>query len=247
MVYGLLFRSRWRPALLGFAYLKLLDDAVDEEPDAVRALATLSAQRRLLAESYADWPPDEEQPSLDHYGHAFYDWDREHGARLRPWVEALFETFAFDVERRGQLLSRRELDAYAVKGAGAMIRYLAELVSSGLEPAESLVERASLAYVWADALIDLEHDLGLGVINVPREDVERFGIDLGKRDEALRGWIAVRAAEVESHFAHALRQGRRVPSLALMVLGALFLRRKRRSFRRFLEREAIRPASDAPP
>jgi hypothetical protein len=233
-LYRSILGPDWRWAMLGFAYLKLVDNAVDKEGDSGRAKRVLDAQRALIRDVYAGRAEDRERPSPECYGYYFFCRDWQRGSQVRRFVEALLETFEFDIDRRSRFLSRRDFDDYAIKGGGAVVRALVHSLHEGVDIPTALLERASLAYVYADALIDLDEDLEVGLVNIPSEHIERFGIDLGKRDVALARWIEHRSVETEALFDEALAEGRRVASLAVKILVRIFLGRKRRRLRRFL-------------
>ena len=237
--YSALFGSGWKYALLGFSYLKCLDNAVDEDPVADRAWSVLVSQRELIDELYAGTPTERERPIPDRYGYYFFSYDKSHGSPVRPYIESLIETMEFDVRRRGQVLSSAELDGYMLKAGEAVIRFLAHFVSKDLELPRPFVEHASRAYLYADSLIDLEHDLELGIINVSAEDIERYEIDLGGANGGLAQWMETQAQQITTLFDQALSKGRCLDHRTMRLLSQLFLGRKKRELRRFMEREGI--------
>jgi hypothetical protein len=245
LFYSVLLGSDWRYALMGFAYIKCLDDVVDEDPEADRGQAVMAAQKPLLERIYAALPVEGDLRTAERYGCYFFRYDARNGSRLRPLVESILETMEFDTQRRGRTLSTRDLDDYIVKMGRAFVDYVAYFVSRSLRLPRSFVDQASRAYLYADSLIDLEHDLPLGVINIPSEDLERYGIDLEKPDGSRRRWLIERSADVDKWFGEALEASRRVNSRTIQLLSWLFLGRKRREFRRFLKRGGIPYAETA--
>ena len=69
----------------------------------------------------------------------------------------------------------------------------------------ALVNELCAAYMFADSLIDLEHDLAFGLINVPAEDVAE-GVDPLQADERLACWAAEEALRCEARLASARRR-----------------------------------------
>lgn len=247
LLYGTLFGRAWRHAIVGFAWLKCLDDAVDEEPDADRAADTLRRQRRLMERVYGgDGLSGEALPIPDRFGVPLFRRDRALGAPLRPILEAILETMAFDVDRRGKVLSDAELDAHVVKLGGSVLRYLAHFVSMDLRLPDEYVEPASRAYLHADSLIDLAEDLRAGLINIPAEAMERYGIDPRSPGPEVEAWRRNQVPGITALFEEARSHTRRIDSRAMRLLSSLFLARKRRHFERAMSAGAEDGDAGAP-
>jgi len=142
----------------------------------------------------------------------------------------------FDLRRRGVVLSRKEIDTYLMRIGRVMIDFLFHFATPGRMIPDAFCRAASRAYLYADTLIDLSHDLEFELINIPSEDLEKYTIDLGAGFEALRPWIASRVSEVEHHFDEAIVLMRELP-LLIRLWGHFMLTHKRKAFRRFLENE----------
>ena len=66
--YRLLFGPDWRYSLLGYAYLRCVDNIVDSEEDTATSLELMAAQREFMATAYeADVKP-EDLESFEHSG-----------------------------------------------------------------------------------------------------------------------------------------------------------------------------------
>lgn len=233
-LYPLVFGSRWTDAILAFAYLKCLDDLVDEDPDGERALATLARQRRVIASAYAGEAAGDGAALSERFGLPVFARDRRRGARLRPRFEAIVASMEFDTRRRGVQLDAAALDRYVVDLGGAVLHLFAELAAPGAILPPAVVREGSRAYLYADALIDLSHDLACGVVNVPREDAD-WRSWVGAGDETPRhAWVAARAPQVLAHFARLRAHLGAVRPWTLRAFLALYLAAKRRKLRRFL-------------
>jgi hypothetical protein len=239
-LWSLLLGRDYRVALLGFSYLKCLDDRVDNERDAGRALAVLARQRALLAETASNLAPDPEAlPALESWGVRVWRFDRAREGKLHPLFEVILGTMELDVRRRGRVLARAELTAYEDAIGGATLAYLAHFAAPGRALPEAFARAASRAYVGADCLMDLAEDLPLGLVNAPAEDLARLGFaaeDLPDRSEGARRWCAERAGEVTAAFGAAARELRAVEPVSLRLVCRLLLAPKRRKFHRFAER-----------
>jgi hypothetical protein len=237
LFYSAIFGRRWEIAMVGWAYIKCLDDAVDEEPATDKALAVVAAQRDLIVRVYGGGSVDGVLAVPESYGRAFFAYDAVHGRRCRPLIETILDTMEFDVVRRHTLLPAARIDAYMVELGAAIIRYTAHFLADDFPLSEPFVHSASRAYLYADALIDLEHDLRFGVINVPAEDVADWHLDLAAPGQKLREWVASQAPAVFGHFSTALTEAGRLPGIRVKLLSRLFLSRKRAQLARFLARQ----------
>ncbi len=239
-LYSLLFGRDWGQAILGFGYLKCLDDLVDEDPDVERALAVLARQTDFIRRVYEHDRIDRSLVPPERFGLPFFVYDRNSGGRLRHSFEAILATMEFDTRRRGVVLDEAELDAYFVELGSAVLRFLVFFGAPGFDPPPAFMATASRAYLIADSIIDVRHDLRLGVINLSREDVERFGLTLEAEDPLLLEWMKERAGAVLELFSEALSHGRRLDRRSLRFLSKLYLSTKRRKLCRFLAREGFR-------
>jgi len=242
--YPAVFGAEWRSAILTFSYLKCVDDLIDEDPDTERALASLGRQRAVIARGYSGEPcPASTAP--ERFGVPVFRRDRGRGALLRDPVEAILDSMEFDTKRRGESLDAAALDSYVLDLGASVFALFSRLCAAPNELSENLVAEGSRAYLYADALIDLQHDLALGVINVPCEDIARLALLCRPGDKRLRAWINERAPVVFAHFARALEQLRAVPVRRLRYFLTLFLASKQRKLRRYVA--ALAAADDGHP
>ena len=239
LLYATLFGADWGHAILGFSYMKCVDDLVDEDSDATRALGTLRAQRRFIEDIYAGQAVPRELPVPERFGYPFFCFDRARGAPLRSTFETILDTMEIDTRRRGVFLSALDLDAHMTAVGREVFRFVLRFAAPDAAIPQAFIEHASRAYLFADALIDLRHDLRFGVVNIPIEDVERNAIQLHPADTALRRWMEARSRQVLNDFRSALMEARRLEHRSLRLLARLYLCTKRRNLLRFLVREGL--------
>ena len=239
LAYPYLLGPDWRWALVGWAYIKGLDDLVDEDASTQDAIENLNAHREMLRCVYAGESTDPQCSVHERYGQYFYAWDRSCGAPLRPPMEEVLDIMGFDLQRRGVVLSRAEIDSYLVRIGSVMINFLFHFVAQGRMISDALCKAASRACLYADTLMDLSHDLEFDLINIPVEDLEKYAIDPGAGFDAFRPWFAACIPEVESYFDEAIDLMKELP-LQIRLWGRFMLNHKRKAFWRFLEEAHIR-------
>jgi hypothetical protein len=232
-LYPGLLGPAWQYALLAFAYLKLFDNDVDEDRDSTRAGDAFAVHRALAERSYAGEAPDPTLPFVQRIGAHVFQFDRANGSPIRRFLSDAIESMAIDIARRGKLLAQAEIDANLHLGGGGTVRGIAWFAAPGLELPEPLVHCLCDAYMHADSLIDLEHDLAFGLINVPAEAVAS-GVDPFRPDARLAAWAREQAQLCEARFRAALARLPEIGSLRLREVARLMLLTKRRKLRSFL-------------
>jgi len=232
-LYPSLLGPAWEYALLAFAYLKLFDNDVDEDADSARASDAFAVHRALEAKTYAGEPPDPALPFVQQLGARVFAFDRGNGSPIRRHLADAVDSMAIDIARRGKVLSQAEIEANLHLGGGGTVRGLAWFAAPGLELPEALVQELCNAYMHADSLIDLEHDLAFGLINVPAEAVAR-GVDPFRPDARLAAWAEEQARLCEARFDAALARLPELGSRRLREVARLMLVTKRKKLRRFL-------------
>ena len=232
-VFPTLLGPAWQYALLAFAYLKLFDNDVDEDEDSSRAGDAFAVHRALAERIYAGEAPAPTLPFVQQIGALVFQFDRANGYPIRRFLSEAVESMAIDIARRGKVLSQAEIDANLHLGGGATVRATAWFAAPELELPEPLVHALCDAYMHADSLIDLEHDLGFGLINVPAEAVAR-GVDPSRADARLVAWTEEQAQLCTARFDVALARLPEIGSRRLREIARLMLITKRRKLHRFL-------------
>jgi hypothetical protein len=236
--FRILLGRGWRIALLGFAYLKAVDNHVDAERDREQALAWLRERRSRLAQAYAEGMLPGEPSEIEADGLAFARYDRALGSPLRDWFEQELDVIEGDVSGRGATMSLAELEAWTIRAGRPVVLCITHFTSPRRPLPPECVDRISKAYLLADSLLDVEEDLALDVIKIPREAIERHGIRLAFPDPGIDRWLAEYGPVVVRELDDALRAIWRIPGLRTRVLAAMMLRQKRRRLRSFLESRA---------
>lgn len=237
LAYPWILGRHWRWALVAFSYLKRLDDQIDEDeaPDAAARL--MEGQHELIETVYAGREPLPQPAAPFQDGVRFFVWDRDLGGRCRAPLEVVLREMAFDLKRVGDLLPRAQLDAHLVRLGAATAELMTVFTGGGHRASEEFVRVGSLAYLWADHVIDLEDDLSRGLINVPAEEADGLipiDHDDGWSREERFGWQAKMADELQGTFRLALDQSRELGA-RLRLLARLMLRRKRSELTTFIE------------
>ena len=200
-------RSRVEDAFRAYAYFRWLDDLLDaQDPDGPTAAAhcarvhVLERQQWLLERCLQGEPAcqvgPEEAMLVDLIGHA----SPEHSG-LDSYLRSMMRVMAFDVGRRGRLVSGAELDEYTRWLAVAVSDAMHHFIGHGSVRAhdEARYRAVSGAHIL-HMLRDTSEDLRAGYCNVPREVLEAASIEPEDTEsEAYRSWVAARVELARGH------------------------------------------------
>jgi hypothetical protein len=220
-------RPRVDDAYRAYAYFRWVDDWLDEEarPRAQRR-AFVARQQALIEGCYRGQPladlNAEERLLAD-----LIQRDTERNSGLRAYVRYMMAVMAFDAERRGRLISQRELDDYTHWLAVAVTEALHYFI--GHHRASPRGETRYLAATGAHVthmLRDALEDADAGYYNVPREVLVANGIaPWDVESQAYRKWVQTRVEKARACF----RAGRdylaQVENLRCRIAGYAYTRR----------------------
>ena len=219
-------RDRVADAYRAYAYFRWVDDHIDEgDAGAAERAAFLRRQQMLLEAVYRGRMPGdlclEEQLLVD-----LINGDAEPDSGLHAYLDNMMAVMAFDLERRGRLISAAELERYtdllATAVSEALFHFIGHDTPPPLEGRATAVRGAHIIHM----LRDLIEDCAGGYYNIPAEYLAAHGIGMGDCDHpAFRAWVAERVALARDCF----REGRafiaRVPSARCRLAGRAYIAR----------------------
>ena len=189
-------------AYRAYAYFRRVDDYLDAETGTLAGrIAFLRRQQDLLDACYRGSAPAgvsaDEQMLVDLVRH-----DREENSGLQSYLRNMMAIMAFDVERRGRLISQAELSSYSHLLATAVMDALLyfighQCIYPGGEERYLAVNGAHIIHMLRDML----EDAALGYFNIPRETIEGAGISFQDVNHpAYRKWVHARVMLAVHHF-----------------------------------------------
>ncbi len=112
----------------------------------------------------------------------------------------LHESNVEDHERRGKIYTNKQLSGIIHKKAACFFKVI---YSFGLSFNDVVCENLGRALQIEDDVMDMEFDLSVGQINITKEDIDKFEIDLGSPDLLsqlqVKGFYDYRATQVLQH------------------------------------------------
>ncbi len=185
-----------------YGYFRWVDDIVDVEcKTRAERIAFVKRQKDLVerfyhSENVIDLVP-EEKILADLICN-----DRSECVRLHSYMHNFLAIIEFDAERKGRLISQRELDWYASTLGKAVTDGIQYFICNGYPyPKSDHRHLAATGAHVAHMLRDLLEDIPEGYINIPREQIERYNLDLEQPDSiAMRAWVKSRVDLARQYF-----------------------------------------------
>jgi phytoene/squalene synthetase len=177
--------------LRAYAFFRWADDRIDiclsgkEE-----CIAFIERQKNLINSLYHGRHPNdllpEEAMLADLIAH-----DRTPDSGLHSFILNFMSVIEFDAYRKGSIASRHELATYTTSLATAVMDGLQYFI--GNKHTYPRTHNRHLAVTGAHIthmLRDTLEDLSTGLVNIPAEDMEAYGIDLEDLDsKQMRSWV----------------------------------------------------------
>ncbi len=195
-------RDRMEDAYRAYAYFRWVDDTLDSDAlSDVQRMAFFERQDYLLEQCYQATPPSdvdlEENLLLE-----LVEQDRDKNSGLRIYLRNMMKVMAFDVRRRGRLISQAELNQYTHWLASAVTECIHYFVGhDDFSPQDSTRYLAVSAAHIAHMLRDTFDDAQLGYYNIPREALQAGHMGpLDVHTDAYRDWVKGRVDLARQYF-----------------------------------------------
>lgn len=188
-------RGRVDDAYRAYGYFRWVDDRLDQASDSsAERQAFLAAQLALVEGAYrgeARAAAPAEQMVLD-----LVRGEPQRDSGLGLYVRHMLTVMAFDVERRGLLVSQAQLAAYTQSLAVAVTEALHHFIGHGRRSPHGAARYQAVAGAHiAHMLRDFHEDVSLGYFNAPREVFGDPPGDPSRIDlRALQQWTRARVA-----------------------------------------------------
>lgn len=214
-------------AYQAYAYFRWVDDWLDSgSRTRVERLEFVRRQQMLIDRCSRGEPPVDLTPEEWLLANLMSgETDRNSG--LHAYLRNMMAVMAFDAERRGRLISLRELSEYtrwlAVGVTEAMHYFIGHNCFSPCgELRYQAVTGAHIAHMLRDTLEDIQ----AGYYNIPREIIEAYGIrpgDVGS--QAYRDWVKTAVSRARACFKAGRAYLNRLESARCRIAGFAYMYR----------------------
>ena len=214
-------------AYQAYAYFRWVDDWLDSgSRPLVERLEFVRRQQRLIDRCSRGEPPADLTPE-EHMLVNLISGETDRNSGLHAYLRNMMTVMAFDAERRGRLISRRELSTYTRWLAVGVTEAMHYFIGRGcFSPQGELryqaVMGAHITHMLRDALEDVE----AGYFNIPREIVESCGIQPGDvGSQAYRDWVKARVSRARACFKAGRGYLTRLESARCRIAGFAYMHR----------------------
>lgn len=188
--------------LRAYAYFRWSDDVIDLglQSDAERS-AFAHRQEELIRSFYSGEIPAPLSPEESMLGELISR-DREPDSGLHSFIRQFMWVLAFDARRAGVVVSQAELTEYTNRLAIAVMDGIQYFVGHDFpypKPPDRIlaVTGAHITHM----LRDMRQDLAAGIINISRESIDAYGIDIADPDsDPFCAWVREWVGEARRNF-----------------------------------------------
>lgn len=187
-------RQRTQDAYRAYAYFRWVDDTLDAPAgSAAQRSAFLQRQELLLQHGLQGRVPAGLRPQETWLVELLQHDPAPHSG-LRLYLRNMMRVMAFDVQRRGRLISQAELSQYTRWLASAVTECIHYFVGQqDFAPQDATRYLAVSGAHIAHMLRDTFDDAQLGYYNIPQEVLQAHGLGPLEVDQAAyRGWVQSR-------------------------------------------------------
>jgi phytoene/squalene synthetase len=185
-----------------YAYFRWADDVIDVTAQSNDERSSFVQRQRALIEGlYQDEPQSDLTPEEEILADLIHR-DRGKNRGLESFIRNMFAIIEFDAYRKGQLISRQELEWYTSCLGQAVVDGLQYFIGNGhpYPKADNRLLAAVAAHI-THLLRDMLPDMEDGFINIPREYVQTHDVSLEDVSGSFfRAWVRDRVHQARQFF-----------------------------------------------
>lgn len=163
--------------LASYTYLRYLDDKIDNPSTSISEAKFLVATVRNKINHFMTHNDFIIEANIDLLLKDFLFYAQSHKPTLIVNFLNILDSFEFDIARIGKLISKDELDNYSFQMGGSFINFIShflEIPEQKIIPISNIASLSCQAYMLKDYFEDIER----GYINIPKEDISSFNLDI---------------------------------------------------------------------
>jgi len=174
---------------LCYAYFRWFDDITDSHDFSKEEIMfTVQRQKRFLSQLYSQEISEElstEELFLAH----LVAYDKRSKNSFKNDLEILISTLEFDANRKYKILSSNEIDKYIDDNTKSYVNISLAIFNQDCINREEFYKIARASFI-IDLIYDLKKDFEIGYINIPREDINSYNIDLNDLNSPeIKNWV----------------------------------------------------------
>lgn len=180
-----------KDSMSGYAYFRWLDDEIDVRRTAkLDRVAFIKRQKHIINAAYANRHTDSLVPE-ERLITGLISTNRDRKSKLGSFISNFIKIIEFDAARKGSPVTGKELEWYSETLSVAVIDCIEYFINHGFAyPKSPKQYRAAVGAHIVHMLRDYYEDLDEGFINIPKEYLDKHGIDPGETGTtAFQNWV----------------------------------------------------------
>jgi hypothetical protein len=171
----LFFSERQGMVMVLYAWLRKIDDIVDGEeaiPSGYDIKSYLQQKHNIIKGDHSSFLPEDILlvRSMDFFA--------EQGIDIQAETEEILRQIVFDCERHGLIISREALSMHNIAQDRALFMIVVKASGGDVHYYEQQMADFWGIFTKVDSLIDIKEDIKKGIINIPAEDIDKYGLNL---------------------------------------------------------------------
>ncbi len=215
---------------VSWGYIRHFDDMIDSPKiTKEQAIDLMEQEREIVEVGLAGNLKLPRNAPLRHHWLAqfFYNERKFYSGRALQVIKDLYESAWGDVQRRGQVLTEKEMSVLLYKKARSFFKLYFILADFDLQGhLDDFSYLLGMGLGMLDDILDLAIDYNAGYVNITQEEMRNLGIELQPGDEGFlehvikRGYLTYKAKKIMSLLikARALARRIRVPLVKTFLL-----------------------------
>lgn len=220
-------RERVQDAFRAYAYFRWLDDQLDANTGTQQEKSELINRQQILLETCYRRELPEETTAEERMLVDLVRNDKGKDSRLQSYLRNMMDLMAFDVERRGRLISQVELTRYSRLLSAAVTEALFYFIDHQGDNDYTIGRYQAVcgAHV-VHMLRDMSNDIAMGYFNIPSNYLETEQITLEDlNSQRMRKWVYGRVRLARKYFQVGKRYISQVKNLRFRLAGYSYLAR----------------------
>lgn len=219
--------GRVEDAYRAYAYFRWVDDWLDQEPRPQPERLAFVKRQQALTDCCAHGDPPADLTPEECLLADLIQRDTEQHSGLQAYIRNMMAVMAFDANRRGNLISQRELNQYTHSLAVAVTEALHYFIGHNCASPHGqirymAVTGAHITHMLRDALEDAE----VGYYNIPSELITANGIaPWDVESSAYRDWVQARVRKARACFRMGREYLAQVENLRCRIAGYAYMHR----------------------
>jgi len=210
-----------------YAYFRWVDDMVDDIlKSRTKCLSFINRQGKLIKSCYSNTPLSTHEPQEEILV-SLINSPTGRGPRLKSFIHNFYQIIKFDVQRKGRLITGKELDWYSHTLGVAVTDCIQHFIGNDHPyPSSPHQYHGAIAAHITHMLRDYLDDVEQGYINIPKKFVDTHDVNPHNINHpSIRHWVQQRVITARNYFQQSKSYLNNIEVLRCKMAGYLYCAR----------------------